>query len=389
MKRLQIPLVTMLLAGLAANARAQVYLVTDLGTLDGPAFACAVNNAGQAAGASIDTVPMQSPYRAVIWDSVLNVINPIGSDIHNHAFAIDDAGNAYGVSFTIGTFDEHAFVADASGPSLLGNFTAKAVNSIGQIVGSQEQIQPTGWHTRSACLYDNGTIILLPALGGLNSRAIAIADNGDIVGSAGITGDLQTHAVLWRNGIAHDLGTLGGDRSQATAINNNNLIAGYAQTTSGDAHACAFQVDANGTVIQRTDLGTLGNSNYSYALGINDAGQIVGTSDNHAFLWDGSTMIDLNDHLPQNSGWLLQAAAAISENGLIVGWGIVNGQPSAYMLRLCPADFNGDGVIDTQDVLAFLNAWTAGETSADINGDGTIDTQDVLAFLNLWTSGCA
>ena len=54
----------------------------------------------------------------------------------------------------------------------------------------------------------------------------------------------------------------------------------------------------------------------------------------------------------------------------------------------CVADFNADGSVNTQDVLAFLNAWSAGDTSADINGDGTVNTQDVLAFLNLWGAGC-
>ena len=54
----------------------------------------------------------------------------------------------------------------------------------------------------------------------------------------------------------------------------------------------------------------------------------------------------------------------------------------------CVADFNGDGTVNTQDVLAFLNAWNAGDSSADINGDGTVNTQDVLAFLNLWNAGC-
>lgn len=54
----------------------------------------------------------------------------------------------------------------------------------------------------------------------------------------------------------------------------------------------------------------------------------------------------------------------------------------------CVADFNGDGNVDTRDVLSFLNAWTTGDSSADINGDGSVDTRDVLAFLNLWTAGC-
>ncbi|HZW09158.1 MAG TPA: FG-GAP-like repeat-containing protein [Phycisphaerales bacterium] len=54
----------------------------------------------------------------------------------------------------------------------------------------------------------------------------------------------------------------------------------------------------------------------------------------------------------------------------------------------CTADFNGDGAVNTLDVLSFLNAWNADDPRADINGDGTINTQDVLAFLNLWNAGC-
>ena len=54
----------------------------------------------------------------------------------------------------------------------------------------------------------------------------------------------------------------------------------------------------------------------------------------------------------------------------------------------CIADFNDDGTVNTQDVLAFLNAWNNGDGSADINGDGSVNTQDVLAFLNLWNAGC-
>lgn len=54
----------------------------------------------------------------------------------------------------------------------------------------------------------------------------------------------------------------------------------------------------------------------------------------------------------------------------------------------CIADFNGDGEVDTRDVLAFLNAWADGDSRADVNGDGVVDTRDVLEFLNLWNAGC-
>jgi len=62
--------------------------------------------------------------------------------------------------------------------------------------------------------------------------------------------------------------------------------------------------------------------------------------------------------------------------------------PVAMVAPPCVADFNNDGTVNTIDMLAFLNAWTAGDPSADINGDGNVNTLDVIAFLNLWTAGC-
>ncbi len=70
--------------------------------------------------------------------------------------------------------------------------------------------------------------------------------------------------------------------------------------------------------------------------------------------------------------------------GFVDAWAAVQ----AALDMACVADFNGDGSVNTLDVLAFLNAWSAGDPSADINGDGAVNTLDVLAFLNLWGAGC-
>lgn len=72
---------------------------------------------------------------------------------------------------------------------------------------------------------------------------------------------------------------------------------------------------------------------------------------------------------------------------LFVGLSVVDG---------CVADWNGDGSVNTQDFLAYLNDWntqrvmdcSGGVCSADLNGDDTVNTQDFLLFLNFWTSGC-
>ena len=46
-------------------------------------------------------------------------------------------------------------------------------------------------------------------------------------------------------------------------------------------------------------------------------------------------MIDLNTMIDDQSGWVLQAAYAINDNGVIVGEGKLNGTPRAF--RLTPA----------------------------------------------------
>ena len=68
------------------------------------------------------------------------------------------------------------------------------------------------------------------------------------------------------------------------------------------------------------------------------------------------------------------------------------GSGSAYVFDIggigCPADLNGDGVVDTRDFIDFLSAWAESDPLADWNEDGTIDTRDFIAFLSDWSAGC-
>ncbi|HXH23706.1 MAG TPA: GC-type dockerin domain-anchored protein [Vicinamibacterales bacterium] len=48
---------------------------------------------------------------------------------------------------------------------------------------------------------------------------------------------------------------------------------------------------------------------------------------------------------------------------------------------LHPADFDANGIVNTLDFLAFLNAFNSGDPRADFDGNGIINSLDVLAFL--------
>ncbi len=55
---------------------------------------------------------------------------------------------------------------------------------------------------------------------------------------------------------------------------------------------------------------------------------------------------------------------------------------------LCPADLNGDGLLNFFDVSTFLVGYLGQDASGDWNGDGEWDFFDVSAFLGDYTLGC-
>jgi hypothetical protein len=55
----------------------------------------------------------------------------------------------------------------------------------------------------------------------------------------------------------------------------------------------------------------------------------------------------------------------------------------------CPADFNSDGTVNSQDFFEFLDLFFAVDAGADFNADGVIDSQDFFDFLAAFFSpGC-
>lgn len=183
------------------------------------------------------------------------------------------------------------------------------VNAAGDIVG--EIRNPDG--TRRAVLVRQGKLIELGALGGGESFATAINQDGAVIGGARLE-NYAWHAFIYRqqDGM-RDLGTLGGRSSQATALNRAGHIVGYADVD--DRHFHAFLHDGKGM----KDLGTFGGKT-SYATAINAAGQVVGAAQNadgyrRAFLYSADTGMR---ELPTLGG-RINAAMAINDHGMVVG----------------------------------------------------------------------
>ena len=132
-------------------------------------------------------------------------------------------------------------------------------------------------------------IIDIGTLGGSESWPAQINDTGSVVGMAR-DGANQQNSFLYENGSIQKLGTLAGkSNSYASDINITGLVVGNSFNSSSDYEAYIYQ---NGSM---TAIGTLGGR--SYALGVNDSGNIVGWSDtggsSHAFLYNGTEMVDL------------------------------------------------------------------------------------------------
>jgi probable HAF family extracellular repeat protein len=309
------------------------YTITDLGTLGGmDSYAYGINNHGQVVGEArtADGVGVH----AFFWqDGVMTDLGTFGGP-YSAAYAINDASEVVGSADLTSNVD-HAFRwSSRRGLHDLGtlggtNSSASGINNTGQIVGSSDT---SGTYTGHAFLYRAGQLTDLGTLGGPHSDAVAMNDAGQVVGSADTTDFLHSpDAFLESDGPPQDLGTLpGGSFSFATGINAAGQVCGWSSVPLAYSHAFVY---SDGVM---TDIGTLfgtkGSPNNAEAYGINDAGQVVGESAFVAFVYQDATMTDLNLLLPPDAGWHLLSARGINNAGEIVGYGNHNGAYHAFLL---------------------------------------------------------
>jgi probable HAF family extracellular repeat protein len=164
--------------------------------------------------------------------------------------------------------------------------------------------------------------------GGANSYAQGINDSGQVVGYADTAGG-ASHAFLWTaSGGLQDLGTLpGGSNSYAYAINNLGQVVGGADTAGGPTDP--FLWTSSGGL---QDLGKPPGNFFTEAFAINSSGQIVsGDFFSTAFLYQNGVMSNLNKQIGKSGSHL--SAEGINDAGQIVGFSNNdNGEQQAYLL---------------------------------------------------------
>lgn len=287
----------------------------------GLSVALDINNTGHVVGWRASGVAE----RAFLWTAFTGMVELVGLDGDarlSHASAINDSGQVVGDSLTI-SGQVHAFLwTAASGMrdlgTLGGDFSAAYdINAFGQVVGSSTIAsgEPHAFlWTPERGMVDLGT------LDGFASRAYAINDAGDVVGdrhgSSYATDEVR--AFLWQGGTMHDLDTLGGAFPFSSAVGINN--AGHVVGNSNDV---AWRWMAHtGTIPIGTPLGSVVND-------VNDSHQTVGvTGGGRAFVFSD---LEGMSHLGTLGGRFSEANS-INQAGQIVGGAeTVSGQSHAVL----------------------------------------------------------
>jgi probable HAF family extracellular repeat protein len=241
-------------------------------------------------------------------------------------------------------------------PTLGGNNAqAAAINNREQIVGISETgaLDPscspgTTAKTLSPVLWENGEARALPTLPGEpDGFAQGINDEGQAVGSSGVCGNISMHAVLWENGTVSQLPDLGVAGGIAYAMNSHDQAVGWVPSADGSTVvASIWQKDRATGIITITTLPILAGDGAAFATGINNRGQVVGSTFkdgewSHGFIGQDGVVTDLNTLIPEDSNLRIVAASNINERGQISGMASVIAGPDAgivHAILLTPVD---------------------------------------------------
>lgn len=257
--------------------------------------------------------------------------------------------------------------------------------------------------------WNDGKLIDLGAVdAGPNSESNWISESGQIAGDSqnGLLdpfGGWEIHGVVWKQGHIFDVGTLrGGYDSLARAVNNTGVVVGLSTTLVPDQHSMimgfglpfAFQTRAyrwNDGVLH--DLGTLGGPD-AMALGINEAGQIVGNSyidfeaspgcgtlTTGAFLWEKGEMRNLGS-LGGTCTQVPLTTTPINNRGQVVGYSFLPGDEVFH-----PFLWEHNNLVDLGTQGGNFGYAVTLNQLGDVVGWQTRPGDDNIIHATIWSSG--
>ena len=188
---------------------------------------------------------------------------------------------------------------------------AYGINSHGQVVG----LSSGAAGVQRPFLWSANQIQDLGALPGKTQYgfAQAINDLGHIVGFSEDE-QFRAHAYLLHGGAMDDLGELPGgiEYSAALSINESDDVVGWSHGSDG-FRAVVWRNEQIAVLPGLPD-----HHSQSIANDINNAGQITGTVDNQAYIWNNGIVTEF----ALNSGeWRSTNGYAINSSGMVVGGG--------------------------------------------------------------------
>lgn len=321
-----------------------VYQLQDLGSLSGYAdlTATSINARGDVVGFAGTSDPYYEIGDARAFGYIGGKLSPLAGR-GSIATGINDSGKVVGSKLVGG--DMHVYLANTAtgttsdittavvGPNNNGEqllTIPHAISNTGQVAGeiiyayTGDQL---AWVYNPAASGDKVRAVA----GDSNSAALAINDSGV---SAGYSGSIMSAQAFSNTGgsNSHNLGLLpqaqAWSASRALGINNAGMIVGdsSADENGSISHAVMY---INGSV---RDLGTLAGMSNSTADDINNQGVTVGGSDGHAFVFRYGKMVDLNVIVPKINGLVLTEAVGINDNGQIAVNGTIHGHTHAFLL---------------------------------------------------------
>jgi len=276
---------------------------------------------------------------------------------------------------------------------------ANAVNASGLAVGSVD-----GGSLEQAAVFQvggAGSIITAVAPDGSTMRTcFGVNDAGLVVGIGGDPNNAARNVGSVYDRVAGTLAEVGAlpgaNGAICFGVSNGGHVVGSSMQNQGSGLPFIW-TEADGIRPIPLPVGTSQGS----ARAVNASGEAVGIASNAfaiPFWFDGVSTHRLQDLLPPDTPWDLSTntssgALGISDAGVIVGTGELGGEIRAFAMFPPPADCLGDldgsGDVGFNDLLSVLAAFGAcpggGEPCpADLDGDGDADFGDLLILLAAW-----